>query len=92
MPYSSKTAETGGKSATGMDTELCRFEVQAHHKEETRQMMCCTISDMMKLKQDYPETSFAVQEIGPSPASRFYPSKTSKANPSPKRGISHDTH
>ena len=55
-------------------------------------MMCCTISDMMKLKQDYPETSFAVQEIGPSPASRFYPSKTSKANPSPKRGISHDTH
>ena len=27
-------------------------------------MMCCTISDMMKLKQDYPGTSFAVQEIG----------------------------
>jgi hypothetical protein len=27
-------------------------------------MMCCTISDMMKFKQDYPETSFEVQEIG----------------------------
>ena len=27
-------------------------------------MMCCTISDIMKLKQDHPEASFEVQEIG----------------------------
>jgi len=55
-------------------------------------MTCCTILDMIKLKQDYPETSFAVQEIGPSMVRRIYPLKTSKANHSPKRSLSHDTH